>query len=225
MATSYEDLLPNIIPMVPGCTDTLIISNIRSAVIELCERSEVYQKELDTFYTAAGIYDFDIDPPNGTAVEKILSVVHSGRDLEPLTPALLEQRLPKWRESTGTPEYFVKNDANSIRLAPVPNTEEAVIVRAILKPTHNSNSCDSTVMNDYRDTIINGALYRLLRIPSKEWTDYSGAGVYGTLFSEGITSAERRARSADTGVARKVTYGGLQAQRRYRGYRTPRHRH
>ena len=223
MAVAYADLLPNIIPMVPGCTDTLIVSSVRSAVIELCERSEVYQKELDTLYTVPGLFDFDLEPPSGTAVEKVLSVVYEGKDLEPITPGLLEQRLPKWRDSSGEPQYYIKLDANTLRLAPVPNTAAKAILRAILKPTHNSSSCDSLVMNDYRDTIINGALYRLLRIPSKEWTDYSGAGVYGTLFNEGITAAERRARSADTGVARKVNYGGLQTQRRYRGYRSPHH--
>ena len=41
MAT-YESLLPDIIPMVQNCPDSLIESNIRSAVIELCEKAGVY---------------------------------------------------------------------------------------------------------------------------------------------------------------------------------------
>ena len=64
-------------------------------------------------------------------------------------------------------------------------------------------------MSDYRETIINGALFRLLRLPSKDWTDYTGAQVYGSLFQEGLVAAERRARHADEGIARKVTYGGI----------------
>jgi hypothetical protein len=64
-------------------------------------------------------------------------------------------------------------------------------------------------MSDYRDTIVNGALFRLLRLPSKEWTDLAGAQVYGSLFNAGIIEADRRARNADAGVVRKVSYGGI----------------
>ena len=224
-AVSYEDLLPNIIPMVPGCSDSLIIQSIRSSVVELCEKAEVYQVELDPIQAVSGIYDYELDLPQGTSLDKVLSVVCDGVDLEPITPALLEQRLPKWRENTGKPEYYVKLNATTIRVVPVTSSAATIIVRAIVKPSHTSTKCNAEIMNDYRDTIVNGALYRLLRLPSKDWTDYSGAGVYGTLFSEGVTHAERRARSADTGVARKVNYGGLQSRRRLRGYRSPRYRH
>ena len=74
-------------------------------------------------------------------------------------------------------------------------------------------------MNDYRDTIINGALFRLLRMPNKEWTDLSAAGVYGQLFNSGVEAAERRARQADTAVARTVKYGGTSGAWRSRGRR------
>ena len=225
MAVAYEDLLPNIIPMVPGCSDSLIISNIRSAVIELCEKAEVYQVELDSITSISNIHDYELDLPHTTKLEKVLSVVFDGRDLEPITPALLDQRLPKWRESTSKPEYYVKLNSTTLRVAPVPDGTGSLIVRAIIKPSHTSTKCDADVINDYRDTIINGALFRLLRLPSKEWTDYSGASVYGSLFSEGVIDAERRARSADTGVARKVNYGGLQSRRRTRGYRSTRNRY
>ena len=64
-------------------------------------------------------------------------------------------------------------------------------------------------MDDYRDTIINGALFRLLRTPSQPWTDLTGAQVYASMFSQGIVDAERRARHADEGIARRVTYRGV----------------
>jgi len=210
MAISYEALLPEILPMVPGCTDTLIKNNIRSAVIDLCERAGVYQVELDPLTTVGNIYEYDLEAPSGTTVQKILWITHAGKDLEPLTSTLLEQRIPKWREGNGVPEYYVQQGAALVWLVPIPTATSvsSTIVRAVLKPTHTSTACDDGVMNDYRDTIINGALFRLLRIPNKEWSDLQGASVYGSLFSEGTVIAERRARGADTGVARRVRYGG-----------------
>lgn len=210
MAITYETLLPEILPMVPGCPDTLIETNIRSAVVELCERASVYQVELDPLTTVSGIFEYDLETPQDTSVRKILWVTHKGKDLEPLTTTLLEQRLPKWREESGVPEYFVQKSSDLFLLAPIPadTLVGSTIVRAILRPTHTSTACDNDVMNDYRDTIINGALTRLLRVPNKDWSDLQGASIYGQLFNQGVEDAERRSRNADTAVRRSVKYGG-----------------
>ena len=221
MAISYEALLPDILPMVYGCSDTLIQNSIRSAVIELCEKAGVYQKELDPITGVANIYEYDLEAPSGTSVHKILWITHDNKELEPITTTLLEHRLSNWRENTGAPKYYVQQTAATFFIVPIPSstTPGSTIVRAVLRPTHTSTACDNDVMNDYRDTIVNGALYRLLRIPSKDWTDPMGASVYGTLFNEGVISAERRARNADTGVSRKVSYGGIHRNPRARRWR------
>jgi hypothetical protein len=210
MAISYETLLPEILPMVAGCPDFLITNSIRASVVELCERASVYQAELDPLTTVSNIYEYDLEAPAGTSVQKLLWVTHSGIDLEPITTALLEQRIPKWRTEGGVPEYFVQQTSSTFMLAPVPGTTvvNSTIIRAVLRPTHNSKSCANDVMNDYRDTIVNGALSRILRIPNKDWTDLHSASVYGQLFNQGVVDAERRARNADTGIRRSVRYGG-----------------
>lgn len=199
--------------MVPGCPDTLIENNIRAAVIELCEKAAVLQAELDPVTTIAGIYEYDLEPPTDTVVHKIMWVVHDGKEIEPISTNLLEQRKQNWRDADnrGTPEYFVKTSQSLFWMVPVPNETKAssTILRVQLKPTQTSTTADDELMSEYRDTIVNGALFRLLRLPSKDWTDFAGAQVYGSLFAEGIAQADRRARNADAGIARKVAYGGI----------------
>ena len=51
-------------------SDTLIESNIRAAVIELCERASVYQVELDPLTTVSGIFEYDLETPQDTSVAK-----------------------------------------------------------------------------------------------------------------------------------------------------------
>lgn len=203
--------------MVPGCPDSLIESHIRSAVIELCEISGAYQAELDPVTTIAGLFEYDLEPPAGTVVHKIMWALHDGVDLEPISTSLLEQRQPNWRsaDNQGTPRYYVKQTQSTFWLVPTPNVTQtgSVVLRAQLKPTHVSTAADDDLMNEYRDTIVNGALFRLLRIPSKDWTDLQGAQMYGTLFAAGVETASRRARHADEGVARKVRYGGVYSNR------------
>jgi hypothetical protein len=140
-------------------------------------------------------------------------VVHDGKEIEPISTNLLEQRKQNWRDADnrGTPEYFVKTSQSLFWMVPVPNETKAssTILRVQLKPTQTSTTADDELMSEYRDTIVNGALFRLLRLPSKDWTDFAGAQVYGSLFAEGIAQADRRARNADAGIARKVAYGGI----------------
>jgi len=224
MATNYEDLLPEILPMVPGCPDTLVETTIRAAVIELCEKAAVYQRELDTVTTVANIYEYDLEPPSSTVVHSILWVTFDGEHIEPISTTLLEQRKPKWRDSSyyGTPEYFIKVSQSQFWLVPVPDVTKvgSTVVRVQLKPTYTSTACDSEVMTDYRDTIINGTLFRLLRMPGKDWSDLTTAQGYGVLFSSGVELADRKANHDDMPVARKVKYGGV-----FRSYRLQRNRY
>ena len=226
MATSYESLIPEIIPIVPSCPDSLIHQHIRSTVIDLCERSFIYQKELDPITTVASIYEYDFDAPSGTIVHKIVWAIYDGDALEPVTSGLLEQRKPDWRTTTGTPEYILKQNQENFWVVPVPSAAktQSLILRVALKPTHTSTSCDSTVMSDNRDVIVNGTLSRLLRIPSKDWSDPQSASLYFNLYAEATATAEKRARLGDTAVAGKVNYGGIHSTRRsvkkYAGRRT-----
>jgi hypothetical protein len=211
MAISYESLLSEVLPMVAGCSDTLAENAIRSAAIEFCERTSAYQSELDAITTISNIYEYDLEPPTGTTVHKILWVTHDGQDLEPLTTTLLEQRVPRWRTDNGLPVYFVQPTASLIWLVPIPSAQvvNSTIIRAVLKPTHTSTTCDESIMDEYRDAIVNGALFRLLRIPGKDWSDLQGAQLYSSLFESVVITAERRGRQADEGVARRVVYGGV----------------
>jgi hypothetical protein len=225
MAT-FESLLPDVLPSVHGCSDAMAISALRSAAIDLCVKSEIYQQELDPVTTVAKIYEYDLEPPKGTVVEKILWAVYKGDKLEPISTALLEKRQPNWRDPSkfSTPEYFVQQTQGTFWLAPVPNTTvvESVILRAVLKPTVSSTTLSDEILNDNKDAIVNGALFRLLRTPSKDWTDYAAAQMYGMLYNEGVREAENKARSGNTPIARNVKYGGYHSspfRRRYTQYR------
>jgi len=222
MAISYETLLPQILPMVVGCPDTLIENTVRSAAIEFCEKTGAYQQELDPVTTVANIYEYDLEAPSQTTVHKIMWATFEGKDIEPISTGLLEQRKPNWRDADhyGEPEYYVQQSSSTIWLVPVPNanTVSSTVIRAQLKPTHTSTACDEQIMDEYRDAIVNGTLFRLLRMPGRDWSDIGGAQIYGALFNEAVVLAERRARHADEGVARKVSYGGIGRTKRYTRY-------
>ena len=85
---------------------------------------------------------------------------------------------------------------------------------------HVSSNIDTAFSSDYRDGLIYGALYRLLRMPSRDWSDPAAAGDYLGLFNIQVQEAELRARSGDLGVRRLVKYKGvgLTPRKRYKKY-------
>jgi hypothetical protein len=214
---NFSSLVKEILPYVPMCPDTLVESNLRSATIEFCERSKAYKHDMDPFNTVSGVYEYDFDVPVGTEVHQILLMTHDGRDMDPISPRSLELNYPDWRDRTGNPHVYLQKSPSLFCIVPVPSGVKQIIASVALKPTRTSNNIDTTFSNSYRDGIIYGTLYRLLRMPSREWTDVNAAREYLAQFNLEITQAELRARGGDLGVNRRVKYKGIGMPRRRYG--------
>jgi hypothetical protein len=219
---SFNSLVKEILPYVPTCPDSLVESNIRSATIELCEKSKAFVFDLDPITAISGVYEYDFDQPTGTDVHQILWATHEGEDLDPISPRSLELNYPDWRDKSSIPQVYLQKNKDTFWLVPVPNSTKtnAIQLSVALKPSRTSNNIDTAFSNDYRDGIIYGTLYRLLRIPSREWSDPNAARDYLSLFNEEVKQAELRARGGDLGVRRLVKYKGvgLTPRKRYKRY-------
>ncbi len=218
MAT-YSSLVKEVLPYVPLCPDSLVEQNIRSAAIEFCERSKAYILDMDPFNTTAGVFEYDFDVPTGTEVHQVLYMTEDGTDMDPISPRSLELNYPDWRDRTGNPHVYLQKTSTTFWVVPVPSGSRQIIASVALKPTRTSNNLDTNITNQYRDAIIYGALYRLLRIPNREWTDVGAAREYLAQFNNEIIQAELRARGGDLGVKRTVKYKGIgKPRRRYGRY-------
>lgn len=219
MAVAYDAFLQDLLPFARNCPDPVIEAAIRAAVIEFCEKTEIWQVELDPVSAVAGQYAYDLEAPQGSAVRRILTITdEQGYALEPVTSGMLDQRSPNWREVPGRPTFYIKRDEElQIWLAPPPATARvnAYLIRAVLVPTITSTSCSNVVMNNFRDTIVNGAIARLLSMPDKDWSNFKTAAVHFGLFRDQLVEAEKYARQANEGATPVTRYGGIGP--RYRG--------
>lgn len=217
---SFDSLITEVLPYVPGCPDSLIETTLRSATIELCEKSKAFTFDLDPLNSISGEYEYEFDQPSGTDVHQILWMTYDGNDLDPISPRSLELNYPDWRDRSGTPTVFLQKTSDSFWLVPVPNSNKEILINVALKPTRTTNNIDTEFSNTYRDGIIYGAVYRLLRMPSKQWTDPVAAADYFNLFQAEVTDAELRGRGGNIGVKRTVKYksAGLSPRKRYGRY-------
>ena len=214
---AYSSLVKEVLPFVPFCPDSLVEQQLRSATIEFCERSKAYVLDMVPFNTVAGVYEYDFDVPTGTEVHQVLYMTYDGKDMDPISPRSLELNYPDWRDRTGTPHVYLQKNPTTFWVVPVPSGTDQVIASVALKHTRTSNNIDTTISNQYRDAIIYGTLYRLLRMPNREWSDVGAAQEYLYQFNLEINQAELRARGGDLGVKRTVKYKGLGMPRRRRG--------
>tara|TARA_Y100001937_G_scaffold83397_1_gene112827 strand:- start:1256 stop:1798 length:543 start_codon:yes stop_codon:yes gene_type:complete len=174
---------------------------------------------MDPFNTTAGVFEYDFDVPTGTEVHQVLYMTEDGTDMDPISPRSLELNYPDWRDRTGNPHVYLQKTSTTFWVVPVPSGSRQIIASVALKPTRTSNNLDTNITNQYRDAIIYGALYRLLRIPNREWTDVGAAREYLAQFNNEIIQAELRARGGDLGVKRTVKYKGIgKPRRRYGRY-------
>tara|TARA_R110002167_G_scaffold56427_1_gene160104 strand:+ start:134 stop:817 length:684 start_codon:yes stop_codon:yes gene_type:complete len=219
---AFDSIIKDILPYVPNCPDSLIESTLRSSCIEFAERSKAYVFDLEPITTISGVYEYEFDQPSGTEVHQILWMTYNGDDLDPISPRSLELNYSDWRTKTSLPQVYLQKTPSSFWVIPVPGTSlvNGIQLAVALKPTRTTSNVDTTFSNSYRDGIVYGTLYRLLRIPAKDWTDARAAADYLSLFNQEIVQAELKARGGDLGVRRVVKYkgAGMSPRKRYKRY-------
>ena len=219
---AFDSLVKDILPYAPNCPDSLVESTLRSSCIEFAERSKAYTFDLDAITSIPGVYEYEFDQPSGTDVHQILWMTYDGNDLDPISPRSLELNYSDWRNKTSVPQVYLQKTPDAFWVIPVPGSAVAngIQLSVALKPSRTTSNIDTTFSNSYRDGIVYGTLYRLLRIPSKDWTDLQAAADYLSLFNQEIVQAELKARGGDLGVKRTVKYrgAGLSPRKRYKKY-------
>ena len=220
MAQDFDVFIPEIVPLCPGCPDYLIERVTREAIIELCKDAKILRCELEPISLMSGEHEYELDLPNQTALDSIHDMTYNGIPLEPVTERMLENRTAEWRTEEGTPRYYIKKSNNKVWIVPKPSANEvnAVTVGAILKPNRTATTFDDEIYEDYFDEVVNNVLARLMRMPSKDWSDKRSAGEYYALYAKGAADARKRARRADgNNLAPVVGYGGIGSSGRLKG--------
>jgi hypothetical protein len=96
MATRlFTDLLPKVLPSVPGCPQPLAIQHVRDAAIRVCERTLAWRYTQPKFNLLPGVHEYLYDKPNDSEVHVLFGTIMNDSPLEVLT---LEQAIAKYPE-------------------------------------------------------------------------------------------------------------------------------
>lgn len=209
---TYDAFLDKILPYARNCPDPVIEGAVRDTVIEMCEKTRIWQVELDPLNVLASQYEYDLEPPSGAVVHEIVSIINSDGDLlTSVTSGMLDMRYPDWRNTPSRPKFYINKDSERLWLAPAPAAAQtnAFLVTVTLKPTVTSSAADARIMTDFRDAIVNGAISRITQMPDRDWSNFKTSAVMLAKFEAQLVEIEKRARQANEGAIPIVSYGGI----------------
>jgi len=198
---AYDAFLPRVLIDAYGCPEIVATQAIRDAVIEFCSRSNFIQRDHDPITVVTGISDYDLEPPAGQLVVKILKCWFKMTELSPIapdfvdSPAFYNSSIPDNAPSIATPLSFTQKDERTFSIYPSSKDTVAngLTLRISLKPTRASTTCEDSIFEDYAETIAHGALARILVSPGKAYMNVAAAGMHGAAFNTGINDARQRA--------------------------------
>jgi hypothetical protein len=199
MATrAFYDLVNRIAPSAPGCPQPVIISYVRSAAIDACERSGAWRYKHATVTMVAGTYEYAFVPEADAEVYSILTANINGNALAPTTLDAIHNMYPKYPSSVAaersTPRFILQISPITFHVALVPdNSTDTVEMFVSQRPTKTAAGMDEAVMNDLEDAIVHGTLQRLLTLPERTWSDNELAAYHAKQYIFRVN--ERRART------------------------------
>lgn len=203
---SYEDFFSRVLIEVPGCPEITATQAIRDSCIEFCEKSLILTRDHDPVTVKANVVDYDLEPPSGYLVIKVMQAWLDHNKLEPLAPdvvrdaAVYNRLFTAYQAAPSTPLRYLQKDERTISVWPVPdqNFTNGLTMRVALKPTRLSSSVEDVLFEDYAEPIASGAVSRLMSSVGKAYSSPQGASLHRALFVQGLNVARQRSSHGHT---------------------------
>jgi hypothetical protein len=164
------------------------------------------------------VSEYPMTVPSGTAFAKGLACWLNDNPIDPMSPDDLDNEFNNtsfgwvgvnWRTDVRLPSRWYTTDDGTFNIVLAPNAAGNVRILAALKPSRTSTNFPEWIFERYIETIADGALWRLMIVPKKPYSDKDLAAFHKGKF-DGLVG-EARARTA-----RGTTRGPLRSHTVFR---------
>lgn len=195
---------------------TLLEDEIRDTIRNWCHRTGLWWVDLDRITTIADQPDYDLSAllPSGNEeaeIEIIESVKYKEdgadddqfRTLDPIREWVENQfRHGSWNfGQSGDPyEFFYREFDTTLFLNPPPEngSTEGLLIRVVLKPTHNATEVPDFFYNYYKTEIGVGVVASLMHLTNKPWSNEQLGDKKKAEYDSYVTMALQRKQSGYT---------------------------
>lgn len=182
--------LSRLLPSVPACSEPLARLHLMDSAINFCTKSCVLKEVLTDITTVAGTDSYTLTLPSTEhELVRVLSVTVDDIPIQ----AVFSEDVPRVRSSDGSPSQFYTTRQDSqlqLVLNPVPDGEYTISVTVALKPSRSANTVDDDLYEYWVDSIVDGALATIAKIPNQPFTDYALSSVAQASANDGAMKAK-----------------------------------
>lgn len=193
---SINNLLPLIGGHVEGCPITTKLAQIRWALWDFTTRSYFLRESIRVDVLADVDSYVVASTKPGTEVFGIEAVQFEEQPIDPTGPkeTVSPQAAESYRD-IGPPTGYWYESPNLLvlRPAPIQDKTEAASVTLLLKHTIDTTVIDDALDREYRHAISYGALFRLMLMPKKPWSDIQQAEIYRQMYERDLANAASKA--------------------------------
>lgn len=155
-------LYPDILPYVPGCPDPMLDQEIRRAAREFCHRARPWLTWLSDITTSAGVRSYAIPLPADSEVFRIQKATLDDQEIDVLVYA---EQVADPETVAGQYPGLVSRDRQNVTLLRDPAAGQKIKLQAVLAPSPTATTLDDTLVAQFSAAIVEGAKYRLMRVP------------------------------------------------------------
>ena len=185
-----------ILPELPGCDDVMVRQQLGHALREFCRETDACVMQRNYNY-ADGRYSHDGrvfvlgGAPSGMEIVSVLDVQSCGRSL---------------------PFSVLNYPVLSVAVRGWLGEDDSCLVKFSVAPMAGGEECPKWFKDRYAEAIAAGAMFNLLSMSNKRWSDPQRAAQYGGRYQEAIGEAAYRRMcggAVDGGSASAVPAGGI----------------
>lgn len=192
----WADFYDLVIPDLPGCPFVMVDNALRQSAITFCEQSLAWRYDYPPVSIVPGTAEYAFAPPAEAVVHAIAYATLDDKEIESRAGEE-DIRIAGWRRQTGMPVYAL-GGATSLTLVPAPDAAGTLAMIVALKPSPAAIGMDDSQFNEFRETVIHGALARLMLSPKKPYTDMRLAQYHQQQFAVKTAAAGVRAARSYT---------------------------
>lgn len=172
-----DDFLTLVLPFATGAPEPLVYRCLRDAATDFCQRTKLWRCT-DTIITA-GTDPEPLSVPPDAILYQIESCAIDGHPLDPITLPELAKKRPDWRTRDVGSEgarWYVAPERGTVQAVPL--TAGKLLVEFVCKPTATALTLPDFLLDEYGQTIADGAAGALLIMPNQTFANPQlGAGL------------------------------------------------
>lgn len=190
MAVDYEQFFPYVLPFVPDVAETSALLAIRNSCIEFCERTNIWQENVDLF-TSAGGRVYPINSPIDSRRATVMRVWVDDCLLTPLSKdTLTAGAMRDWRRQEGRPQVYFDTDGD-LEVFPTPDATYSLRAQVAYTPSRDSLECGwDDAFDVWLEPISSGAVARLAAMPGTPYYNTLAADMHRRMFNKGLGEAK-----------------------------------